>query len=61
MRAWAQVQVRNPDHPRVGQAGVTTSQTPDNAEAVEVRFDLPDQAGATLETVQVVDLQVLAS
>jgi hypothetical protein len=40
---------------------VTTSQTPDTVEAVEVRFDLPDQAGATLETVQVADLQVLAS
>lgn len=61
MRAWMQVKVREDathgkkPHSRAGQAGVTTTQTADDAAEVEVRFDIDNQA----ETVKVSDLTVL--
>lgn len=61
MRAWAQVKVNDnatagkKPHPRAGQAGVTTAQTPDDATEIEVRFDLDQEA----VTIKATDLTVL--
>lgn len=51
---WTSVQVKNPDHPRAGQAG-TVYALPEDAGQVVVRFD----ADLALEAVAVADLVAL--
>ena len=51
---WTSVQVKNPDHPRAGQAG-TVFAIPADPDQVVVRFD-PDMA---LEAVALADLVAL--
>lgn len=60
------VKVTNPDHARHGQAGVVLAangalnQDPNSAaDAVAVRFDLADGAGARDESVAIADLEIL--
>ena len=54
MNVWTSVQVKDPDHPRVGEAGIVYAIEAD-PQSVVVRFDL-DMA---LESVRIAELQIL--
>lgn len=52
---WTSVKVKNPEHPRAGQAGVVHAVNPAKPEEVAVRFDDDGQ----VQLVATADLQVL--
>jgi hypothetical protein len=56
MEVWTQVKVKNPDHDRVGQAGVVHATHPTNKDTVDVKFDTDSE----VVNVKTEDLQVLS-